>query len=477
MKDNFDNKLKDIFNQHEEQVDNELLWAGISEGIKEKKKRPIWLLFLLIPILIGATFYSYNLWSNSNLVSEYSSMDMVEVESVIETKKQDLLVNSEDQKYLLGERNIEQVAEINSSIVKSGNSTKSDKFKTKVSTLNIDSNRKNSITENANTLNTNTLNTNISSTTSESVIDENEAVLYSPINFNVNTDKAISSNNEIVNHQLTNINGPMDSNDVKFTDLDESLVSQSIESSIELKELFIDHETLDLDKTSKRTKQFTTKNWHVYTGIAIGQKSISEPDFESAYSSKEKYEFGLDYHVYHYKSVSISIGANFTQLVDAFEWAGSYKKIKEIEIEKEKIFYQNGSVISNTGLEDVDVDINRQLKKYPSRSIISIPIAVNYCLPLNNIQLTAYAQYYLSYQLSSTFYLVDNDGIPYSSSGNAQFLNSPLKFGLSTEKRINSKIDINFSLYLQQLYFNSNTGSNDIKHRNQYIGVSSGLIF
>ena len=489
MKDRFEKDIKHIFNQHEEAVDQDALWAGIEEGITPKKdRRFIW--FLAPIFLLAFAVWGYVLWPVNKGLPSYSeevqsftgNSDNIKVEEIQTT----LNVGADNEKIDEETVSSDNFASENLALGKTklsidlANTTNS---KTIAIENNFSvANNETLVNENFEYLNENAVNSFVekalikhSSKMDKEEIKQGSAGQQSALSFIGEVETLLEKQQTIQSNTRK----------ILFQDAYLAMHSQLIDYAIESlpNSMKLNQVTNAKDPNLSKPKKKNSINSQklgvlLYGSLGFGVKNYkASADYGQISKAMEQIQAGISFGAFSYKDFTFITGLQYTMLTDEFAWSGEYNGSEVATYLQEVTYYENEEVIMSFVEEPVETTITREILLFPKRQILSIPLSINYTFPIAKKRMSLVASYLLSYQLPTKEFLFNSKGVPGKYDIDGSWFNPNFELGLAYRYPLGEKLSLTLSPYYNFTNYKLQKFDLFSEHLNHHFGIKFGIGF
>ncbi|MDA9774002.1 hypothetical protein N9B82_03505 [Saprospiraceae bacterium] len=487
MKDRFEKDIKQIFNQHEEAVDQAALWAGIEDGISPKKKsRSFW--FLAPIFLLALAAWGYVFWpvdndlaSSTTKVQSFSgNSDILKAEEIQPTEHSNAGSVKIETEFVLSS----EVSSENLTLTDNILSTELQNIaNSKTLSIGNDYQADNSIAlvnRNIENLNQNTLNS-----FADRAVNQRNHIFQIQENKQGSADQqnsvSVSGAFETVTEkqQLAEINTAKIVFQDTYLELNAQLidyVSESLPNSLKSNQIVKNKEP-NLSMPKKKNSSNAQKlGVLLYGSLGFGVKDYKTPlDYGQNSEAKEQIQAGISLGVFSYKDFTFLTGLQYTMLTDEFTWSGAYNGSEVTTYLQEITYLENEDVIMSFVEEAVETTITREISVFPKRHILSIPLSVNYTFPIAKKSMSFFASYLLSNQMASREFLFNSKGAPGTYDIDGSWLNPNFELGLTYRYPLSDKLSLTFSPYYSFTSYKLQKFDLYSEHLNHHFGIKFGI--
>lgn len=473
MRDSFEDRLKKIVEQHEESVNQSALWKKIEGRTVGKQKRKNRKLFLFFTI-VGLSILFFKTISTDHFIqADKSSIELQNPQFVVDNTNLNFIDCTEKptNKISIQTSKTNVIKDIKSNIIEKSLSNKETTLEQKEISQNQDISFNQDVNSKLNEANT-------EKEIEKPVFSNTNTVFIAPIKHN-NIVEIENVLEEPLETELTS-----SSNSLVFgSDKNKQNTLQNIykELGFDLilnKKLF----TLETKKTlnkkiplpKKIKRPFLSKlNPTLYSGISFGTKQING-SLNSHQSALEKYSASIQIDILHFHNIRLSSGIAWSNIIDFYQWEGVFTENKEQTYVEQIIFMLDNSTVENYATKQ-DLEVYRNIQKYPNRQMIYIPIRLNYDYQVNTLRLTGYIENQLQYQFASESYGII-DGIPVSEVSKGALQAQNIQLGVGMYYQVIKDWHVGFLPHFQMLQFNLDGDVLSQTHQNRYVGFDLSII-
>ena len=470
MNDNFNNRVKDAFENVEDDFNPELIWQGINAKmpIPEKKKRRFlfwWLggAGLSLIILFGFVYLSSFSSNKKDVIAssgdkrEHSSQqelsnqfdqesDVIEKERITTDKNIIEVKNGED---LVSEIIVESQIQ-NTSLTHLHND------RVDVSGVNLV--KKNRDNEKG------------------SFFFVLDLIKEEEVKDNHQNNRINSFSASLDNSVDTNIDMSYNLNMISLESLNVLLGRPDLNLNIPIP--FIE----PIKKTNVRNggKGFFTA-LELYSGISKGSKvsETSNEEYQALRNDAEKLleqlSLGARLELVRHNNLSFWSGLKYSRITD--RWLRNLEYIEDLPLTYTDYVVElpNGSTESHFVTENVPHDVIRRLEQYNSEHIVSLPLEVRYGRHFGKWKYALGVGVELSYLLRAEHNVINFDELPIIESKNSEWLDPSVSIGLFTSYAIHEKWDVTAGLTYSSLSINNSTLVSDLNSKYALAGLQIGL--
>jgi hypothetical protein len=378
MEENFEKVLSDQFENHTEQVDDQLVWEGIMERMEPKPKRRV---------------IAWWTWSGLGLVSllvfvgiVYSANSDIRKLTEASKSKETGTQNSE-------EFNLKQLVPIRVNQQDANNKkANTESLDSKSNTSNDQINNEIVFLKNTNTLQSSESTNELKRKISIELKQRNEYAALegtiangdpeSRLNSNSRTSDVEDENNQSGLKQKKIIKKSKTDN--LFAAIDPLILPFFLESKVTE---VIGQPDVEVANVKSKLKYFHLfSSLGLYSSIDFGGASLISTALDSKYTDMissnltlmERVGLGFDIHILRYKGWSFSSGIGIEMLTDKFSWTGSYLEYRDGPYVESITEFIDGSRNEDVAFGPVPWELTKVINHYDDKYLITAPFMIGY---------------------------------------------------------------------------------------------------
>lgn len=451
MSQSFEDEFREIAGNHEEKVNFDALWANVETAIvKDKKKKGGFLIFLCIGALTALSLTTYY-WNDDTVENTEQVASAINPEGINELRLAKVILDKPVEKNIEYEVREQDESTSENLIKKEG-----------IDKIGQDVISKSGPIEN----------------TISSVVDpvplsqevtemnlEKETIILEAKNKVAGSNYTENLRDSKVKNQVSGIIGIRAEQRISILD---KLQSHGIDYKSDNLGLIASK------KIRKPVRKQANKSLRLTSGISFGNQNYQGNITDDFYRTMERYDISLEAQLKSIGNWSLWLGINYGQFTDEFSWNGQYIINKDEDYVSDRI-YLVGMQVQDVYSNGLDYLIDQNVLKYTSRTVLSIPIKLQYAQNINTWAMELYGSVQVNYQLGSEYYFIDNKGAPQIEKTSNQFTQPSFVLGSNIGYKISPDKMIISGLYFQGM---KHGFENDIEKqifKDSRIGVSLGF--